>query len=365
MRFSNIVLSASLLLAFCVLSAVPALAVADPFEPQHIALGPDGNVYALIAGNDSTPPHISVFAPEGRLVRTIDGWGDAIAFDAAGNLYVGSLGVLIIKKMDTNGTVLETYNYQAKNNIWIMGMAVRPDGTLYIGEQYVPSPWDTVQMLGNTSISILYPNGTEQLVYEGNNRELTGSAGMAVDASGTIYAINTAYSFEIIAPDGTATTVGHRGPGNGEFNNITGISLGEDGYLYVSEFGNHRVQKLTTDGTFAAKWNGAGTDAFLYPMGTAADANGKVYVADPNNERIVWLAPGYTFGDNMSDNLKGQGTAWGYVCQGTNYTTRLQEAIHKSTPTPAPAPGFAYLMTITGIFLAGAVCCLRRAARKH
>ncbi len=365
MRCSNIVLSASLLLAFCVLSAVPALAVADQFEPQHIALGPDGNVYALIVGNYSTSLHIFVFAPDGRLVRTIDGFGHAIAFDAAGNLYVGDLAGRNIRKMDTNGTVIETYDYQTKNNIMITGMAVRPDGTLYIGELYVPSPNDPVQMLGNSSISILYPNGTEQLVYEENNRELTGSTGMAVDANGTVYAVNTANSFKIIAPDGTATTVGHMGTGDGEFNNITGISLGEDGYLYVSEYGNHRVQKLATDGTFAAKWNGAGADAFLYPMGTAADANGKVYVADPNNERIVWLTPGYTFGNNTADNMKGQGTAWGYVCQGTNYTTRLQEAIHNSTPTPAPAPGFAAFMAIAGILLAGAALCLWRTGKKR
>ncbi len=157
---------------------------------------------------------------------------------------------------------------------------------------------------------------------------------MAVDANGTVYAVNTAYSFKIIAPDGTVTTIGNRGPENGEFNNITGISLGRDGYLYVSEYGNHRVQKLTTDGTFVTKWNGAGADAFLFPMGTAADANGKLYVADPNNERIVWLTTGYTFGDNKTDNMKGQGSTWGYVCQGTNYTTRLQEAIKHQTLRP-------------------------------
>jgi hypothetical protein len=267
--------------------------------------------------------------------------------------------------MDTNGTVIETYNYQAKNNIMITGMAVRPDGTLYIGELYVPSPYDTVQMLGNSSISILYPNGTEQLVYEENNWELTGSIGMAVDANGTVYAINTAYSFKIIAPDGTVTTVGHIGPGNGEFNNITGISLGEDGYLYVSEYSNHRVQKLATDGTFAAKWNGAGADAFLYPMGTAADANGKVYVADPNNERIVWLTPGYTFGDTTTDNMKGQGTAWGYVCQGTNYTTRLQEALKENEAAASSTPGFSPLLSLTGIFLAGAALCIWRVNKKR
>jgi hypothetical protein len=75
LKYNEILLAALLLLVLCALSAAPALAIADQFEPQHIALGPDGNVYALISGNYSTSLHIFVFAPDGRLVRTIDGWG--------------------------------------------------------------------------------------------------------------------------------------------------------------------------------------------------------------------------------------------------------------------------------------------------
>jgi hypothetical protein len=48
MRYSNILLAASLLLVFYVLSVVPALAAADSFEPVRAVLGPDGNIYAVI-----------------------------------------------------------------------------------------------------------------------------------------------------------------------------------------------------------------------------------------------------------------------------------------------------------------------------
>jgi hypothetical protein len=186
---------------------------------------------------------------------------------------------------------------------------------------------------------------------------------MAIDVDGTIYAMRSSNSFEIIAPDGNVTTVGHASGGDGAFNTITGISLGRDGYLYVTEYGNHCVQKLTTNGTFVQKWNGAGLDAFLYPYGASADANGKVYVADPHNERIVWVTPQYTFGDNVAENLKGLGTAWGNVYQGTNYTTRLQEVIAENQATATATPGFTPLMALGGVFLAGIVLCRRRACK--
>ena len=245
-------------------------------------------------------------------------------------------------------------------------MAVSPDGKLYLSEFYIEPPYNTsvAPAFNGSHIAILYTNGTEQLVYmENNTNNPIGAGIMAVDANGTIYAISTSNSFKIISPDGTVRTVGRISAEDGGFNMITGISLGLDGYLYVTEYGNHRVQKLTTDGTFVAKWNGAGADRFLYPWGAAADANGKVYVPDPNNERIVWLTPGYAFGDNTTENLKGQGITWGNVYQGTNYTSRRQEI--KNEQETSSTPGFSPLISLTGIFLAGAVLYLGRAGKKR
>jgi sugar lactone lactonase YvrE len=368
MRYSNILLAASLLLIFYVLSAVPALAVADSFEPIRALPGPDGNVYTLISGNDSVNNNIFVFSPDGRLLRTIDGHADDIAFDAAGNLYAGDFRNMNILRMDINGRVTGVWYYPAKADIAVGSMAVSTDGKLYISEYYIPPPSDTPARpeFNYSRIFLLYENGTQQLVYSENNTNFpTGFRSMAIDANGTIYAVSMPNSFEIIAPDGTARTIGKLGSEDGRFSTITGIALGEDGYLYVTEYGNHRVQKITTDGTFVAKWNGAGLDPFLYPYSVAADASGRVYVTDPHNERIVWLTPAYTFGINATDNLKGQGITWGNVYQGTNYTSRLQEALNEKEATASPTPGFSPLMSLMGISLTGAALCLGRAGKKR
>jgi DNA-binding beta-propeller fold protein YncE len=366
MRYSNILLAASLLLIFCVLLTVPALAVADTFEPVRAVLGPDGNIYALVSGNDSTINHIFVFSLDGRLLRAIDGRADEIAFDASGNLYAGDFMNKHIRKMDINGEVAGVWDYQAKANIAVGCMAVSPEGKLYISEFYIPPQYGmpAESEFNDSRISILYENGTQQLVYsENNTNPPTGFHTMAVDSNGTIYAASLPDSFEIIAPDGTARTVGMFGSENGRFSMITGIALGKDGYLYVTEYGNHRVQKLATDGSFVTKWNGAGLDPFLYPYSAAADASGKVYVADPHNERIVWLTPEYNFGEIKTENLKGQGISWGNIFQGTNYSTRLQEALNEDKASPTP--GFSPLVSLLGIALAGAALCLGRAGKKQ
>jgi sugar lactone lactonase YvrE len=356
MRYFNIILSTSLLLVLCALSAAPALAVTDYFEPLHIALGPDGNIYALAEGNESTNNHIFVFAPDGRPVKTIDGHADEIAFDAAGNLYMlnrsfdNNDASIRITKTDKYGNATSLWSYRNNGmNLPVGSFAVSPDGRLYVSE------------FNDSRIIRLNENGTEQVVYLENNMNLTIGP-MAVDANGTIYAVSTSNSFKIIAPDGTAKTVGRLGSSDGGFFSITGISLGKDGYLYVTESGNRRVQKLTTDGTFVAKWSGAGTYAFLYPFSATADASGKVYVVDPENERIVWFTPEYTFGENKTENLKGQDITWGNIYQGRNSTTRLQE--QNENPAVTSTPGFSPVMSLTGIFLTGVVLYLGRAGKK-
>lgn len=367
MRYFNIILSATLLFALCILSSHQARAVADPFEPVQAVLGPDGNIYALISGNDSTVNHIFVFSPDGRLVRAIDARANQIAFDAAGNLYAGDFTNASIRTMDISGNVKAVWNYQPKTDIAVGSMTVSPDGKLYISEFYIPPPYGTTAepAFNDSRVFVLYENGTQQLVY---SEDVTNSPGgfrsMAVDANGTIYAVSAENSYKIITPDGTARTVGRLSSDDGGFSMITSISLGKDGYLYVTEYGNHRVQKLTTDGTFVTKWKGAGLDPFIYPYSAAADANGRVYVADTHNERIVWLTPEYTFEPDGPGNLNDQGVTWGNVFQGTNYTTRLQEAINEENKATS-TPGFLSLASVTGLFLAGAVLCLLRAGKRR
>ena len=81
---------------------------------------------------------------------------------------------------------------------------------------------------------------------------------------------------------------------NAQFDNPQGIATDASGNVYVADFGNNKIRKITPAGvvsTFAGSTlgsaNGTGTAAqFNGPMGVATDASGNVYVADSGNHRI-------------------------------------------------------------------------------
>jgi DNA-binding beta-propeller fold protein YncE len=66
-----------------------------------------------------------------------------------------------------------------------------------------------------------------------------------------------------------------------------------DGFVYLCEFGNHRVQKFTPDGRFIASFgvNGRQPGELDQPWGIARDSQGRMYVLDTYNHRVqrFWL----------------------------------------------------------------------------
>jgi len=76
------------------------------------------------------------------------------------------------------------------------------------------------------------------------------------------------------------------------------ISLHHLGNIYIAEWGNQRIRKVTVStgiistiaGTGASSYsgdNGAATSATLsYPFGVGLDTAGNVYIADTDNHRI-------------------------------------------------------------------------------
>ena len=70
-------------------------------------------------------------------------------------------------------------------------------------------------------------------------------------------------TLEAARPDGGAPFVsmwGSLGTGPGEFNGPFDVAVDHEGFVYVTDPGNYRVQKFTPEGTFVLQWGSQGTN---------------------------------------------------------------------------------------------------------
>src|SRR5208282_3664454 len=78
---------------------------------------------------------------------------------------------------------------------------------------------------------------------------------------------------------------GAQGSGPGQFYNPWGVAVDSSGNVYVVDYGNNRVEKFTSSGTFVTQWGSYGSEnsgpgQFNLPSGVAVDSSGNVYVTD-------------------------------------------------------------------------------------
>lgn len=181
--------------------------------------------------------------------------------------------------------------------VFPIGIAIDPAGNLYLADS------------GN-HIRKVAPDGavTSPTLALGNDG-LLNSFDVAVDAAGTMYvaaggpAGPPPYQSHIwkITAAGVKTMVagGPEGDADGvgtaaNFNRPYGITVAPDGTLFVADTNNHRIRKVTADGTvstFAGSTKGyfdaIGTAArFDEPRDLAFGPDGALYVADYNNHRV-------------------------------------------------------------------------------
>ena len=82
---------------------------------------------------------------------------------------------------------------------------------------------------------------------------------------------------------------GEYGNDEGQFNHPWAIAVREDGDLFISDWGNNRIQHFTADGDFIKQFGNTNDNESLLnrPAGIAVDHDGDVYVADRKNNRVV------------------------------------------------------------------------------
>jgi sugar lactone lactonase YvrE len=141
-----------------------------------------------------------------------------------------------------------------------------------------------------------------------NKARLFGTNGLALDRFGNLYLADSLnHRIRKIGLDGLITTIA--GTGTAGFSGDGGaankatinypvmLAFAGDGSLLFSDYGNHRVRRIASDGTISTV-AGNGTEGFSGdggaasaaqlndPIGIAAAADGSIYIGDAQNHRI-------------------------------------------------------------------------------
>lgn len=153
----------------------------------------------------------------------------------------------------------------------------------------------------NTEQKIIPTNTGGEVSLEGQftttllSTDLGYGGGLALDASGNLYMIVDSKIMKV-SKTGEVTVL----VDNGILYGPSGISVDHLGNVFVSEEYNHRICKITPNGVISifagsgvpGSADGTGTSAsFNYPQGLIVDTQGNLFVADYQNNKIRKITP--------------------------------------------------------------------------
>jgi len=187
------------------------------------------------------------------------------------------------------------------------GITISHDGTLYVTEEFNYR----IRKISKGIVSTV--TGSTHGFKDGNTNDSSffNSLGIAISHDGTLYVVDRSnHRIRKISTSGIVSTVAGstRGYKNGNvndslFNCPRGITISHDGTLYVADRNNHRIRKISTSGivsTVAGSTQGfkdgnANESLFNYPQGIAISHDGTLYVADYYNHRIRKISSNIQF----------------------------------------------------------------------
>ena len=310
------------------------------FTPISLVLDSSGNIY-LVENGDSrirkidTKNVITTIAGTGQSGFAGDG-GSAtnaqmnsptgIGIDGSGNLYIADSLNLRVRKIAGGNMSSVAGNgilsFSGNQGSATAAQLSAPRGVaVSAGVRYVADTGNNVvrAVTGTGSgavINAFAGNGQAGSGGDGSpatNAQLNAPQGVAADAAGNVYIADTGNSrIRRVTPAGTISTVAGNGTSgfggdNGAATSAqlytpTGIAVDLAGNLYIADFNNNRIRKVTADGTITTVagngsmgYSGDGGPAvnarLNFPRSVAVDAAGDVFIADSGNNRVRLVTP--------------------------------------------------------------------------
>jgi serine/threonine-protein kinase len=270
-------------------------------------------------------PTVTTFAGSGAMGSVNDKGTSAsfsnlmgLAIDTFGNIYVADSRNNMIRKISKEGNVTTLAGSGAVGSVdgkgdtasffYPRGVAVDKNGNVYVADTHnglirkISLDGFVTTLAGSRVYSTIPGKDTVA--------RFDNPAGIAVDESGNVYVADWANNLiRKISPTGKVYNIAGNGtPGSKDgvgssasFYLPEAIALDSIGNIYIADTYNNMIRKISLDGvvsTLAGKKvrgsaNGKGTEAsFSHPAGITVDREGNVYVADEGNNKIRRISPG-------------------------------------------------------------------------
>ena len=94
-------------------------------------------------------------------------------------------------------------------------------------------------------------------------------------------------------PPSFVRSFGSYGSGNGQLNNPGDVARDAEGNLWVTDWGNDRIEEFDSEGNHLSEFgeSGSGNGQLNHPLGLAIDAEGDLWVVDHSNNRVEQFSP--------------------------------------------------------------------------
>ena len=260
--------------------------IADRSNVRIRKITPDGNV-TTIAGNGTSG------GQDGEGINAKFFGVEQVTTDAFDNIYITDESFGSIRKITPTGTV-STF---ASGLLFPTGIVIDESENIFVADNNKVFKIDQ-----NGTTSILAGSAAGFADGTGTNAQFQTLNQLTIDASGNIFGADRAnHRIRKITPNGVVSTIAGSSAGfadgaaiSAQFDSPTGITIDEQGNLYVVDSNNHRIRKITPDGqvstvagSAAGFSDGDGATAqFDTPRAITIDADGNLYITDTDNRKI-------------------------------------------------------------------------------
>ena len=225
----------------------------------------------------SSERNIVVLAKSSEKLNTIacSGQPIGVAVDDIGHIYVALFDANCLCKFDENGRKLKE----------VKGMLQTPSGVTIINNQLFVCDHDNHRIaVFNTELELIRCFGTNG----SGDGQLSRPQFIAQDREGQLWITDHLnHRLCVFTADGKYQRSVVKPADKGKLNLPMGIACDSD-YVYVSEYSGHCVSIFTIAGDFVRSFGGrgGGEGEFVSPFGVSVDGDGFLYVCDRYNSRI-------------------------------------------------------------------------------